>query len=240
MAWRISTRSRRFLPPPSETGRRGSSAKKSDGNGQLFMKRRFSTPDGRFVGWRKLPNALRSFYQALRRKLWGDIPRLPWIPFSAATALEAVLKPDWKVWEIGAGYSTLWLADRIHSVISIEASRDWFERLNAKIQSERVTNVDLRHEWRAEAMASFEGVVDGSLNLLFIDGGPRTECLKNGFSKVKSGGCVYLDNWENKGFWKGADSFLASVAEHIDKIQTFVDYVPAQVGVYEGMLIRKK
>ena len=78
------------------------------------------------------------------------------------------------------------------------------------------------------------------LDLLFIDGGPRAECLKNGFIKVKSGGYIYLDNWENISFWEGAAVFIESVGSHIAESRTFIDYVPAQVGVYEGKLIRKR
>ncbi len=204
---------------------------------KLLLGSRFFSANGNFVGWRRLPFAFVSFRQALQRRLWGQYPRLPWIPFSAIHAIETVLKPNWIVWEIGSGYSTLWLADRVRSIVSLEYSREWFELLSATIAAEKLENVDLRH---VECMERFEGLVDGALDFLFIDSGHRTQCLEKGFCKVKPGGYLYLDNWDNKLFWEGATAYLESVKEQIAGISTFIDYVPALVSVNEGLLIQKR
>lgn len=200
---------------------------------------RFHTSKGQFVGWSKLPNGARAFTQAINRKLFGKYPRRPWIPFSAGQALEEIVTPEFVVWEIGAGYSTLWLSDRVKHVTSIEAARDWYERLAAILAQEGKRNVDLRYEWVADRMADFSQVADGSLDLLFVDGGPRGRCLALGFSKVKAGGYVYLDNWDTAEFWGGEIDFPERHRKEISETRTFVDYVPAQFGVYAGLLMRK-
>lgn len=200
---------------------------------------RFSTTDGQFVGWGNVPHLAVSLWQAIMRKATGRIPRQPWIPFTAQRALARTLRRDFRVWEIGSGFSTLWLSDRVAQVTSIEASREWHERLSAIIREERITNVDLRREWRADQMADFSELPDGSLDLLFIDGGPRGLCLERGFAKVRSGGYVYLDNWDTKEFWGDAADFPKRHAAEIACADSFVDYVPAQVGVYEGLLLTK-
>ena len=200
---------------------------------------RFHTSDGKFVGWNRLPHGFISFYQAMDRRLTGHIPRKPWIPFAAAAALKNILSSQSIVWEIGAGYSTLWLADRVAHVTSIEAAREWFDILSSIIAKERLKNIDLRFEWVAERMASFESADDCSLDLLFVDGGPRGNCLENGFAKVKHGGYIYLDNWDTKHFWDPARDFPERNAHQISEITSFIDYVPAQVGVYEGLLLKK-
>jgi predicted O-methyltransferase YrrM len=200
---------------------------------------RLATADGRFVGWARLPHLVPSFCQAVVRRLTGRVPRLPWIPFAARAALEAVLRPDFIVWEVGAGYSTLWLSPRVARLTSIEASEEWYRRLAGIIERERIRNVDLRHLWQRERMSDFSALGDESLDLLFIDGGPRGECLENGFRKVKRGGWVYLDNWDTKAFWGPAADFPQRHAARIAEARSFVDYVPAQVGVYEGLLLRK-
>ena len=189
----------------------------------------------------RLPNGLVSFAQALSRKLTGQIPRQPWIPFSAIQKLDEIIRPDWNVWEIGAGLSTLWLADRVHSLTSIEASETWYKLLREKINIEKIKSVDLRHEWRGDVMASFPELLDNEIDLLFIDGGPRSLCLINGFSKVRSGGYLYLDNWDNDQFWCVDRSYLlVDLLDYVEYFESFVDFVPAQVGVYEGLLVRKK
>ncbi len=64
-------------------------------------------------------------------------------------------------------------------------------------------------------------------------------CLERGFPKVKRGGYLYLDNWDTKHFWDPAAEFPKVNAHLISEVRSFVDYVPAQVGVYEGLLLKK-
>lgn len=200
---------------------------------------RFGTSNGQFVGWTRLPNALVSLSQAIIRKTTGHIPREPWIPFAARRALEPLLSRDSRVWEVGAGYSTLWLADRVGQLTSIEADEHWHRLLTEKLRTEKIGNVDLRFEWRAERMCDFSELPDRSLDLAFIDGGPRGDCLRNVFSKVKPGGHLYLDNWDTRDFWGTETGFPEKHAGELSLCQSFVDYVPAQFGVYEGLLLRK-
>ncbi len=181
-----------------------------------------------------------ALYQTVVRKGTGHIPRLPWIPFSARRVLESLIQPSWRVWEIGAGYSTLWMADRVGHLTSIEANREWFDRLTGIIRQEGVSNVDLRYEWVAGRMADFSEILDGSLDLLFVDAGDRALCLRQGFAKVRAGGYIYLDNWDSREFWTNSKEFLAQNSDQIESSRSFIDYVPAQFGVYEGLLIRKK
>lgn len=207
---------------------------------RLHSMGRFSTGKGQQVAISKLPHFFLSLGQTIIRKTTGRIPRQPWIPFEAAQAINQVASSTWRVWEIGSGYSTLWLSDRVAHVVSVEASKDWHELLMSRIEHEGISNVDLRFEWRGNAMASFAEIDDGTLDLLFIDGGPRGDCLVNGFSKVKSGGYIYLDNWDNDAFWRQSDrEFVEQHSSMLESVREYIDYVPAQVGVYAGLLIKK-
>lgn len=201
---------------------------------------RLRTGKGDIVGWRELPHILISFYQSILRKLFGRIPRVPWIPFTAAKHLDRLISGDWVVLEIGSGHSTLWLAERAGQVISLEAAEEWFNRLKEIIESEGITNIDLRYEWHVDRMSDFTFLDDESLDLLFVDGGPRRACLEQGFSKVKKGGYLYLDNWDNDLFWGSAREFFCDRAAEIQSIQSLIDYVPAQVGVYQGLIVQRK
>lgn len=167
------------------------------------------------------------------------MPRQPWIPFSAAKRLDRILSKESIVWEVGSGYSTLWLSDRALRVTSIEASEDWYRILKAMLEKENISNVDLRFEWIANRMSDFRDVEDHSLDLLFVDGGPRGACLANGFCKVRSGGYIYLDNWDNQHLWEDQRDFPVRHGPLLREIISYVDYVPAQFGVYEGLLLRK-
>ncbi len=201
---------------------------------------RFFTGRGDFVGINRLPNAFRSTAQALRRRCFGIYPELPWIPFAAIPRMERLLTPDSFVWEIGAGMSTLWLSARAKKVVSIEASAEWFEKLGGILRQKNVANVDLRFEWIADRMSAYPGVKETGIDLLFIDGGPRHDCLFHGFDQVKAGGYIYLDNWDVAVFWPGAEEFLQARSAEIESSERFIDYVPGSFFVNDGLLIRKK
>lgn len=203
------------------------------------MGKRFENGLGERVPLRNLPNFGRSALQAVARKFWGKYPRLPWIPFEAAAALEAWLSPDHRAWEIGAGFSTIWLGQRVGHLTSIEADQQWCDRLSRIIADENITNVDLVYEWRGEVMARIEA---DELDLLYIDGGPRDLCLLEGYKKVRSGGLIYCDNTDDREFW-GPEGFRACarrIGERVADIHFYSDYVPAMIAVNEGAIITIK
>ena len=74
-----------------------------DAYAQSRIRRRAFSCAGTFVGWRRLPNALRALSSTLRRKLIGSYPDAPFIPYCAAAALPALLARDMNLVEVGAG-----------------------------------------------------------------------------------------------------------------------------------------
>ncbi|NJL09512.1 MAG: class I SAM-dependent methyltransferase [Calothrix sp. SM1_7_51] len=200
---------------------------------------RFHTNNGKFVGIKNLPNAFISLKQATFRKLFKQYPELPWMPFELIQTLNRLIQPTWNVYEIGSGMSTVWLSQRAASVISIEASEEWYTMLGKIISDKGIKNVDLRCEWVGNKMSDLTAVTDTSLDLLIVDGGPRGDCVINGFRKVKQGGYLYLDNWDSPGYYPGAEDFLEQHKHEIEWKKSFIDYVPGMLGVFEGLLIRK-
>ncbi len=57
---------------------------------------------------------------------------IPWWTYAATAFFENWLKPEARVFEFGAGNSTLWLAQRVASVTSVEHDASWAERIRAK------------------------------------------------------------------------------------------------------------
>src|SRR5690606_33853280 len=117
------------------------------------------------------------------------------------------------------------------------ADKAWFEHLSELIKQEGYQNIDLRYEWHGHLMASYDPV---EIDLLYVDGGPRRECLINGFPRVKDGGYVYCDNTDSS-FW-GEGGFTQLVRElgvGYEAIEYFTDFAPATFSVSEGALIRK-
>ncbi len=204
-----------------------------------YMSRRFASSNGNAPSFFNRFNAIRSIFQSFERKIFHKYPELPWIPFSAHKALSEILTQESIVWEVGAGNSTIWLSRRVRHITAVEADEKWFNKLNSIINDKQIKNVDLRYIYHGHEMSSYDR---DDIDLLYIDGGPRSQCLLNGVSHVKSGGYVYLDNTDVIEFWHKKDPFAVDekLQERVAWKKTFVDYVPASFGVYEGILAKLK
>lgn len=106
----------------------------------------------------------------------------PWLSVAATAYLGRLLRLDMHVLEHGSGGSTLWLAERVATVDSVESNPLW---LNA-VKDKATANVTL---WCS--------IPDGQFDLLLIDGEPleeRADWLRNAHNLVVPGGVVVLDN----------------------------------------------
>lgn len=205
----------------------------------MAIKTRFHTEKGKLLPAKSLANAPRSFIQALSRITLHAYPKLPWMPFSAIKEFEQLIKPTWKVVEVGSGMSTIWFASRCSQIISIEASEDWYEKLSEIVKQEGFKNIDLRYEWMSDRMSDFSEHPDKSLDLVIVDGGPREECVQNALSKVKPGGYIYVDNIDNQALVGNAEQILLKWINHDPRYyKFFADFVPGSFAVFEGLLVR--
>ncbi len=117
----------------------------------------------------------------------NELKSLPWLAPNVIEFLDKLLKPEWWVLEHGSGGSTLWLAERVKQVVSVEANEEWLQ----KIQSQGLKNVKLLHADYPKVKFSRK------FDLLLIDGEPietRTAWLKTVEKFVKVGDWVVLDN----------------------------------------------
>ena len=207
-----------------------------------YVLRRLFSGSGKLVPLRNLGNSLRSIASAVRRKIFGKYDSLPFIPYEAIPALENKVTDTCVGTEIGSGMSTTWLAPRVKLLTSYEWNEEWFNEVDGFLKQQQISSVELvkcaEHE-----MMGFEFLADQSLDFAFIDGGPRSLCLRNLWPKVKRGGFLYLDNWDSDLFWTeggiDARTFLKGHSDEIEQQTLYVDYTPLQFCVSEGLLVVK-
>lgn len=128
----------------------------------------------------------------------------PWIVPGAFDFLKLVAKPEWSVFEWGAGGSTIWFSRNCATVVSIEQSQKWQKDIKGKLKG--ATNVSLQYipfrstdHHNADAILEYP---DETFDLVFVDGEAkvRNRCLANSWSKVVKGGYIMLDN---SNWWSG-------------------------------------
>jgi predicted O-methyltransferase YrrM len=141
---------------------------------------------------------------------------LPWWTYSAIEETEQFLlgerNEEARVFEFGAGASTLWLASRAGEVHSVEHDMPFAEILRPRIKD--YENVDLRcvpatpRHAESTAVSERKGHEDldfgdyvrtidevgGMFDLIVIDGRARTACLEAALPHLGDGGIVLFDN----------------------------------------------
>ena len=165
-------------------------------------------------------------YRAWRRSLsstsLGPLETgLPWMTFPAIRFLSQRARPEWRVFEYGSGGSSLFLADRVAELISVEHDAAWVERFTAGGYRAGRDHWSLRLE-PPECAAppdhadvprpfasgldvfvgqsferycrSIEAVASTGFDLIVVDGRARSSCLALAAPALRHGGLLLLDD----------------------------------------------
>lgn len=138
---------------------------------------------------------------------------VPWWTFAAADDVAAFLRdrPGARVLEWGSGASTVWLARRATSVVSIEHDPAWAARTARALAARDTRNVELRvvppragaggvrSAKRGFAGLDFTEYADAGgdadgFDLVVIDGRAREACLSRALDLVATDGLIVFDN----------------------------------------------
>ena len=142
---------------------------------------------------------------------------VPWWTYRSSDLVAKYLAshPKAHVLEWGSGASTLWLAKRAATVVSIEHDPEWADTLRPRLPS----NVELVCVPAQSALGAgnptlsqksgFEGLdfsayveagrqVGGTFDVIVIDGRAREACLPIALNKLEPGGVIIFDNVDRK------------------------------------------
>jgi len=143
---------------------------------------------------------------------------LPWITVGAMREIGQKLHDDMRVFEYGSGGSTLFFANAVKEVVSVEHDPQWHEVVKKRLGEKSYSNVELHLAppeqlenpdmvrcpslWKKEykGMDFYQYVYtinqypDNYFDLILIDGRSRSECLRMSVPKLRNGGTIVLDN----------------------------------------------
>ena len=211
--------------------------------GDPYRKTRLHDQKGNFVEageWKYLPLIVQ---RVLFRTVFGKRYVEPWWTFCIKSRVDDILKPDMSVLEFGSGNSTVWVAQRVQSVVSIESNAGWYEQVKKMLAELELSNVDLRHSG-ADTFTDIAFVADRSLDFCIIDGWNRGECAVVALPKMKTGGWIYLDN-SDMDMAQEEDGHNIRTAENVLKrdprvseIAYFTGFSIGSLNSHQGMLCR--
>ena len=158
----------------------------------------------------------------------GDMVKMDmaWWSYPAMRRVEEFLaeRPQARIFEYGAGASTVWLAKRAGQVDSVEHDTQWAESVrgmladapgsagdNVKlhavpptaatadttVRSGRVGHTDLDF---ADYVSTIEQV-GGPFDLIVVDGRARVDAFRRSMDHLADGGVVVFDNIKRKRYW---------------------------------------
>jgi len=152
-----------------------------------------------------------AFHLPVRLRMEMD-QDLPWLADGAIAEIERFLRPRMRVFEWGAGRSTVFFARRCAAVTTIEHKAKWLRRVAARLAELGLCNVDLRLAPMQESpaagqtqrvrpeFAAYAGEVltfpESAFDLVCIDGRARVNCAVNALPRLAPGGLLVLDNSE--------------------------------------------
>jgi predicted O-methyltransferase YrrM len=209
--------------------------------GNEWRKTRLHDQKGNLVPLRELIYLPKVCLRTLQRVAFGAYAVEPWWTFSLVARVERILRPNMRVLEFGSGQSTLWLAERVGTVVSIESDAAWQARVRSQADKLGLSNIDLRLR-AADSYADCSEFTDRSFDFCVIDGMLRGVCAETALPKMRPGGWIYLDNSDNDMTFppdgkniRSAELFLASRVPS-DRIESFTGFTTTMLGAHQGML----
>lgn len=162
----------------------------------------------------------------MTKRVSGGIENLdvPWLVYAATDWLRSYLKPEMRVFEWGSGGSTLFLANRVHSVTTIEHDPDWFVVVSRQLLDNSICNVSLilcepektkapeiyystAEKYKGLSFRYYAELIDVHPNdifdLVIVDGRARPACMMHALAKVRPGGYLMLDNSNREIYERG-------------------------------------
>lgn len=136
-----------------------------------------------------------------RIRVWAfqrRFPDAPWLTEAVIYFLDVWLRPSDTGVEWGSGRSTIWLAERVGSLLSIEHDEKWSEKVRDMLKRKGLEDkvryfckpLDETYEDAARTLP------DKSLDFALVDGRRRLSCFRTIIPKIRPGGILILDNAE--------------------------------------------
>lgn len=159
-----------------------------------FLNKKYLGPKG----WFKAANAKQSIDK-------GGNP-IPWLPYSAIYFIEERLKKDMSVFEFGSGNSTIWLADKVKRVVSVEHDDEYYNYVSLKLS--KLPNVEYIKAALGDTYTLPIGRFENAFDIVIVDGRQRVECAKKSINALKPEGIVIWDNSDRSKYNEGYDYLI--------------------------------
>jgi len=125
-----------------------------------------------------------------RRPVRSDGSAIPWYTYPAIEYLSQFDFSNARVFEFGAGFSSLFWAQRARTVISVESDPGWLEHLKEGVRPNQKVLLRQGRDDYVNAIREQPDLFD----VVIVDGRWRHACVEATMDKVRDDGLIVLDN----------------------------------------------
>ncbi|MFY7839491.1 MAG: hypothetical protein ACOVP7_04400 [Lacibacter sp.] len=178
--------------------------------------------------------------------------QIPWMSFAAIDYLKTWFRNEMVVFEYGSGGSSLFIAQRVQQLYSIDHDEAWYDKVQQLITEKNIANIEYALCKPVPAVADakkdcghpsnylscmgefknldFEAYVrsidkfpNESFDLVIVDGRARPSCIQHAIPKIKKGGALLLDN-ADRGYY--LQPFAELNDTNVWSRKTFIGHYP--------------
>ena len=126
----------------------------------------------------------------------ADNQPIPWVTYSFIDFIKDRLNKELAIFEYGSGNSTLFYAERVKRIVSVEHDESWFQ----KIVAEKADNAEMIFT-KLEADGEYSQkakLLSEKFDVIIVDGRDRVNCCKYSIDALTEKGVLVLDDSERK------------------------------------------
>jgi hypothetical protein len=131
----------------------------------------------------------------------SDGSEVPWMNYCVIAFLEQRLQRDFRVFEYGSGFSTIFLSRLVESVRSVEHDLAWFNKLMPRLGG----NVELllcREDENGDYCRRIHATGE-QYDVVLVDGRDRVNCIKQSIGAMSGRGVILLDDSQRPEYGEG-------------------------------------
>lgn len=127
---------------------------------------------------------------------------VPWLNYSVVKLLQDRVQPDWRVFEYGAGYSTLWWSTKVAEVFATESDANWA----ALVRTTASKKALVKSCNDPEAFPREIDDIPGKFDVIVVDGLNRPACALHAVGRLSDRGILLYDNTDRAEYAKSRDT----------------------------------
>ena len=155
---------------------------------------------------------------------------IPWYTYSFLDAFSDRIPPNIRVFEYGSGNSTNWWADRTREVASVEHDHEWFTKVQSMLRSNATV---IFRELDGGKYANSITELEGTFDLIIIDGRERIACAEACLSSLSEDGVIIWDNTERERYQSGIELLKSRGFKQL-RFTGFIpiDFMPSETSIF--------